>query len=499
MHKGKDAPVPSSGTIADALRQVLGYCCLLAWMSVVFFSRLVHYSTRNDISHLNSTYSFACCGLVCGALAVAASVRLSQRRQQTSQYHPGAGEETTGRTSLAVPLVSCVALSASTVVLALVERRVFMQPWCSIASFVAGCSIALIMVAWARWFVAGGGVRVSLRVTLPFAVAAVLFVAILSLPDVPGVTLTMLLPLASGALLWAQTRSGSGEDTPECAPRPVFEALVPTFARAAVSIGLLPFSESLACALFLVVDPSANSVAYRWLYLCATLVAAGLLVVAASRGTLVQSVRGTNRMCMAALAFLTLLAPVVHGLSLAADLPVLVCYCMFNMLVWACLVMTARAYRLDVRVLFGVGMGVSYAGCLAGTFLGSALTSVFELGWRAECLAALLCAVLVFVALLFIADERVFMTLTDADDERPRAPRRFRLRIKEVAQKYGLTAKETEVLTLAAKGRTAARICEELGISTGTVNTHLMHIYKKLDVHDRQQMLDMLDSRGESE
>ena len=30
----------------------------------------------------------------------------------------------------------------------------------------------------------------------------------------------------------------------------------------------------------------------------------------------------------------------------------------------------------------------------------------------------------------------------------------------------------------------------------GTVNTHLAHIYKKLDVHDRQQMIDMLDARG---
>ena len=38
---------------------------------------------------------------------------------------------------------------------------------------------------------------------------------------------------------------------------------------------------------------------------------------------------------------------------------------------------------------------------------------------------------------------------------------------------------------------------EELGLSTGTVNTHLAHIYKKLDVHDRQQMLDLVEGKEE--
>ena len=69
------------------------------------------------------------------------------------------------------------------------------------------------------------------------------------------------------------------------------------------------------------------------------------------------------------------------------------------------------------------------------------------------------------------------------------------LRIRQVARDRGLTPKETEVFTLAAKGRTTQRICDELGISVGTANTHLAHVYKKLGVHDRQQMLDLLEGR----
>ena len=37
----------------------------MAWTYVcLLFSRLIHFSTRNSIVHLNSTYSFACCGMI---------------------------------------------------------------------------------------------------------------------------------------------------------------------------------------------------------------------------------------------------------------------------------------------------------------------------------------------------------------------------------------------------------------------------------------------------
>ena len=46
---------------------------------------------------------------------------------------------------------------------------------------------------------------------------------------------------------------------------------------------------------------------------------------------------------------------------------------------------------------------------------------------------------------------------------------------------------------LIAKGRTNARICEELGVTPGTVNSHLSNLYKKLDVHDRQEVIDLVE------
>ena len=58
-----------------------------------------------------------------------------------------------------------------------------------------------------------------------------------------------------------------------------------------------------------------------------------------------------------------------------------------------------------------------------------------------------------------------------------------------VVSRFGLTAREAEVLSLLAKGADAAGIADRLVISLSTANTHIRHIYAKLGVHSRQEML----------
>lgn len=50
-----------------------------------------------------------------------------------------------------------------------------------------------------------------------------------------------------------------------------------------------------------------------------------------------------------------------------------------------------------------------------------------------------------------------------------------------------LTPREEGILRLLAKGRRSKEIGDELGISTGTVNTHVRHIYEKLHVRSRTE------------
>lgn len=62
-----------------------------------------------------------------------------------------------------------------------------------------------------------------------------------------------------------------------------------------------------------------------------------------------------------------------------------------------------------------------------------------------------------------------------------------------LAARANLSPREADVLRLLARGRTTARIQDELGISTNTVNTHVRHVFQKLDVHSRQELLDVVE------
>lgn len=62
-----------------------------------------------------------------------------------------------------------------------------------------------------------------------------------------------------------------------------------------------------------------------------------------------------------------------------------------------------------------------------------------------------------------------------------------------IANRYLLSKRELEVLYLLAKGRNARVVQQELFISSGTVHTHMRHIYRKLDVHSQQELMNLVD------
>lgn len=63
----------------------------------------------------------------------------------------------------------------------------------------------------------------------------------------------------------------------------------------------------------------------------------------------------------------------------------------------------------------------------------------------------------------------------------------------ELGEARGLTAREREVLGLLAKGRTSKVIQESLTLSYNTVKTHVKRIYRKLDVHSQQELMDLVE------
>ena len=68
-------------------------------------------------------------------------------------------------------------------------------------------------------------------------------------------------------------------------------------------------------------------------------------------------------------------------------------------------------------------------------------------------------------------------------------------RSKALSERYRLTKREGEILELLAQGRSVPYICNELVLAEGTVRTHMTRIYKKLGIHSKQELFDLLTER----
>ena len=70
---------------------------------------------------------------------------------------------------------------------------------------------------------------------------------------------------------------------------------------------------------------------------------------------------------------------------------------------------------------------------------------------------------------------------------------RFSKQMAMVREHFALSARETEVAELIARGNSVARIAEILVVSENTVRTHSKRIYTKLGIHKRQELIELVE------
>lgn len=66
-------------------------------------------------------------------------------------------------------------------------------------------------------------------------------------------------------------------------------------------------------------------------------------------------------------------------------------------------------------------------------------------------------------------------------------------RSNELADTYNLSPAERKVLPYLVKGKELKAIADDLCLSPNTVKTHVAHIYQKLDIHNREGLMRMLE------
>ncbi len=84
--------------------------------------------------------------------------------------------------------------------------------------------------------------------------------------------------------------------------------------------------------------------------------------------------------------------------------------------------------------------------------------------------------------------------LNEQSDASRRGTDVLALRCDALSGEFKLTPREREILELLVRGRSKAHIAEAFLISENTVRGHVKHIYAKLGVHGKQELLDKVES-----
>lgn len=161
---------------------------------------------------------------------------------------------------------------------------------------------------------------------------------------------------------------------------------------------------------------------------------------------------------------------------------------LFSMMLY---VVFARTSSVSGSVVYCFGAGFRSVGAFVGSILGGAIALAVPSAAEAAIVVALVCAAQIITAMGIVFS---FVPVRSEKQSQQRWESPISSRCHTVAQTYGLTPREEEVMVLLAKGYSVEGIQKELFIAKGTATTHSHHIYKKLGIHSRQELLDLVDN-----
>lgn len=182
----------------------------------------------------------------------------------------------------------------------------------------------------------------------------------------------------------------------------------------------------------------------------------------------------------------------------------------FRSLIWMYSSYIARRTGVSPLRVFGITQGSCALAVVLGTPITDSLASIISLGVTQWSNIALLLVFLMFATAVLVLNQKDISTVwgllvdggtpgTAVSDNSRGAELPHAGTLGFLKDDYGLSAREFEVATLLARGRSLPFIQKKLHIAQGTAQTHLNHIYKKLNVHSRQEFLDLLESRAQDQ
>lgn len=393
-----------------------------------------------------------------------------------------------------VPALSLVASLGVALILFLLEGEgaaLWMARLC--ASIIPIAWFIIVTFAWGRVFLQESA-RFGMAIpTLSFIGGIVLTFCSL-LPSPIGNAVVLATPFATSALWYLATNGDSPDLAVTNQISDLKNAPIPTFVVCGIFLCAAAFAQNLTGynANLAVTAPFVRSVAIPTSVTCAAFLALALLI--SSR------CKGPDHMFIVAWATISI---AFFGCLFAVTLGVfpqgqqqesifaasLMC---FKLLLW---IFTANIAR-NSQVSSVTAFSVLYfpLNLLELTATATALPVMLQFGSSVlasnseEILLVLAFALIVVTFVFFV---RFAPTLNESSIDSAKSTSNYEA-LSRIADKRGLTARETEIVLLVSQGYSAKTIAEMLYVSPETIRTHIKRIYRKLEVHNKQDIIKLV-------
>lgn len=168
-------------------------------------------------------------------------------------------------------------------------------------------------------------------------------------------------------------------------------------------------------------------------------------------------------------------------------------FTLFSIVMMVSCVSIAREKRISLVFVYALFAGVTYASRLIGKGI-AAIIEQSSLSQETQIVTS------VFV-LLYGCSIVMFVLVRKSGREGAPAARAsegvdvLQQAVLQLADERGLSQRQTEVLDLLAHGYDVPSIAKKLFISENTVRTHTKKVYALLDVHSKQEIIDLVNGR----
>ncbi len=448
------APQASGASLPRVCWFFMGLGVYRAWIEVAFVGSFVSYPQQYGS---RSLFDVACV-IVLFALAL-----LSRRVSPLFEHRRlalGAGCLMALASGLGFLSIACTDLAAS-----------LGLP----ASILGGAGLAVVILLWSELYGCLSPVRIALYYALSQLVGAAVIWTLRGFALPWLAVWTCVLPFISLAMLFSAFKALPAEQR----PRPIAGARFSFPVKPVILVCLYAFAFGLQ---------EANTYAFTGPHS-----GFGLMVTAASVvvGIALLSRRidfGTlYSVWLPALMMVSLVLSLVGALgSFWTSFFVSVSYGAAELFIMTMVGSLCHRYGVSAVWIFGIERGVRMLAMMAGRCF-----EPLAHGWPVA--GIVVAAVVVGTCIIFSergTSANWGIVLYEEGDDLYRTARLNALgrRCAELGRAHGLTEREQEVLLLLAQRKSASDIERELCVAHGTAKAHIRHVYRKLDIHAREEL-----------